>query len=271
MFTLATDAAPGRPNEDAVVVTADLAIVVDGAGVPHGGCHHGVTWYSQTLAAQTLAALTGHPDLPLAEGLSTALQAVADLHADTCDLASPTTPCAAIGILRIGPDRIDTLALSDVTVVVDGPDGPQITCDLGIERLAGTEPDTLAGLRIGSAEHQHALAELVARQTATRNRPNGWWVAASDPTAAHHADTNTYPRHGTHRVGIYSDGATRPVDQMNLYDWPAWLDQTEKLGPTALIHHIRTIENDDPHGLRHPRTKNHDDATLAFGTLPDTH
>lgn len=62
MFTLATDAAPGRPNEDFVVATTDLAIVVDGAGIPHGGCLHGVAWYSRHLATLTLAALTERPE-----------------------------------------------------------------------------------------------------------------------------------------------------------------------------------------------------------------
>lgn len=97
MFSLSTDAAPGRPNEDFVVATPELATVVDGAGVPLGGCHHGVAWYAQQLGARTLAALTGRPDLPLTEGLYEALAAVAASHANTCDLTDPGTPCTAVG------------------------------------------------------------------------------------------------------------------------------------------------------------------------------
>lgn len=54
MFALATDAAPGRPNEDFVIATPDIAIVVDGAGIPFGGCHHGVSWYARQLGTHTL-------------------------------------------------------------------------------------------------------------------------------------------------------------------------------------------------------------------------
>lgn len=263
MFSLTTDAAPGRPNEDFVVATPDLTIVVDGAGVPMGGCHHGVAWYAQQLGARTLAALTGRPDLPLSDGLYEGLAAVAASHADTCDLSDPGTPCAAVGILRIGDESVDTLALSDVTVVVETPAGPQVTCDLRIEEISGTEPTAVAGLLFNTPEHKAAIAALVANQTRTRNRSDGWWVAASDPEAARHSVVNSYPRQGVRRMMISSDGATRPVDQMELYSWAEYLDLLDKLGPAGLIAHVREIETADPDGARHPRTKRHDDATLA--------
>ncbi|GAA0948733.1 protein phosphatase 2C domain-containing protein [Kribbella koreensis] len=263
MFSLSTDAAPGRPNEDFVVVTPDLAIVVDGAGVPMGGCHHGVAWYAQQLGARTLAALAGRPDLPLMEGLHEALVAVATSHADTCDLTDPGTPCAAVGILRIGPETVDTLALSDVTVVVENGDGPQVTCDLRIEEISGTEPDAVAGLLFNTPEHKAALTALVSNQTRTRNRADGWWVAAAEPEAARHAVVNTYARGDIRRLAIFSDGATRPADQMGLYTWSEYLDLLDNVGAAGLIAHVREIEIADPDGARYPRTKRHDDATLA--------
>jgi hypothetical protein len=57
VISIATDAAPGSPNEDFVIASPDIAIVVDGAGVPFGGCHHGVAWYAQQIGIRTLAAL----------------------------------------------------------------------------------------------------------------------------------------------------------------------------------------------------------------------
>src|SRR3712207_5751830 len=116
MFSITTDGAPGRPNEDAVAASPDIAVVVDGAGVPFGGCIHGVPWYAQQLAGQTLAALVRQPDVSLRDGLGEGIAAVAALHADTCDPTSPNTPCAAVGILRLGDGLVEALALSDVTV-----------------------------------------------------------------------------------------------------------------------------------------------------------
>ncbi|MEU5724678.1 hypothetical protein ABZ783_23015 [Micromonospora sp. NPDC047738] len=263
MFSLATDAAPGRPNEDFVIASADLAVVVDGAGIPFGGCHHGVAWYARQLGVRTMAALVASPDVPVVDGLAEGIAAVAALHADTCDLTNPGTPCAAVGILRVGRERVDALALSDVSVVVDLDTGPEVTCDLSIEEISGTEPDAVAGMRFGTPEHANALAALVARQTATRNRPDGWWVAAADPTAAQYARTASYPADAMRRAVAFSDGATRPVDQMEIYGWPEYLDLLDKVGPAGLIAHVRSIESDDPHGDRYPRTKRHDDASLA--------
>lgn len=264
MFTIATHGAPGRPNEDYVVATPELAVVVDGAGIPFGGCSHGVAWYARQLATHTAAAVLAAADTPLRDGLAAGITAVAALHAGTCDLTSASTPCAAVGILRLRDDVVDTLALSDVTVVVETAEGiPHITCDLAIEELAGTEPDTLRNLEIGSPDHAAALRSLVERQTKTRNRDDGWWVAAADPAAAHHAVINTYPRAAVRRAAVLSDGATRPVDQMDLYKWPDYLDLLDELGPVALIEHVRQIEREDPDGVVHARTKIHDDATVA--------
>jgi hypothetical protein len=267
VFHVASDDSRARPNEDFVVATPQLAVVVDGAGIPFGGCSHGVAWYSRQLAAQTVAALLAAPEIALTEGLARGIRSVAEMHADTCDLSSDTTPCAAVGILRIGTDTVDTLALSDCVVVVETSAGPQITCDLGIEELAGTEPAALVGLTIGSPEHKAALSRLVDRQTATRNRDDGWWVAASDPQAAYHSLSHSYPRADVRRAVAFSDGATRPVDQMNLYTWPEYLDLLDNLGPAGLIEHVRSIERSDPDGLLHPRTKTHDDATVAQASM----
>ncbi len=268
MFSLATDAAPGRPNEDFVIASTDLAVVVDGAGIPFGGCHHGVAWYARQLGARTLAVLVASPDMPLTEGLAAGITDVAALHQDTCDLTHPGTPCAAVGILRIGPETVDTLALSDVSIVVDLDSGPAITCDLSIEEISGTEPDAVAGLQFGTAAHTSALEALVSRQTSTRNRPNGWWVAAATPDAARYAHTASYPRSAVLRACAFTDGATRPVDQMSIYEWPTYLDLLDKLGPAGLIAHVRSIEVGDPDGKQYPRTKRHDDASVAQYAAP---
>ncbi|MFG1609279.1 hypothetical protein [Actinoplanes sp. NPDC049265] len=269
MFALATDAAPGRPNEDFVVATPDIAVVVDGAGIPFGGCHHGVSWYSQQLGARTLAALIREPHSSLTDGLAAGIEAVADLHRDECDLTDPGTPCAAIGILRVGDKYVETLALSDVSVVVDLETGLEVTCDLSIEEISGTEPDAVRGLRFGAADHTAALAALVANQTATRNRPGGWWVAAAMPEAAQHARVARFPRVSLRRAAVLTDGASRPVDQMHCYTWTDFLDLLDKLGPSGLINHVRRIELNDPEGDRYPRTKRHDDATVAQYGFPN--
>jgi hypothetical protein len=269
LFAIATDSAPGRPNEDFVIATPSIAVVVDGAGIAYGGCHHGIAWFSRQLASRTLTTLLDSPDVPLTDALAAGIEAVANQHRHTCDLTDPGTPCAAVGILRVGPQNVDMLSLSDVTVVTETTDGPVTTCDLAIEEISGTEPTAVMGLTFGMPEHDAALAQLVERQTASRNRVGGWWVAAADPEAAYHAQTMSVPasaRSGC--AAVLSDGATRPVDQMAIYGWPEYLELLSKLGPDGLIAHVRGIESSDPDGARYPRTKRHDDASVAvIGTV----
>jgi hypothetical protein len=50
---------------------------------------------------------------------------------------------------------------------------------------------------------------------------------------------------------------------MRCLEWTAYLDLLDKLGPAGLIEHVRAIEIADPDGHRYPRTKRHDDATVA--------
>ena len=268
MFNVATRPSP-RPdgrNEDFALVTNDFAIVVDGAGVPPGlelGCSHGTTWYAENLGAQMAAALVGRADLSLTDALATAITAVNALHVDTCDLSHEGTPSAAVGVVRWRPDEVDVLSLADVSVVLETAEELHVYCDLSIEQNCPPEPVALSGLRLGSPEHAVALAGLVEEQRAMRNREGGFWVAATLPAAAEHAVTATLPRAGIRRGAVLSDGATRPVDQMHIYEWAPYLDLLDKLGPVGLIQHVREIENGDPAGSRYARTKQHDDATVV--------
>lgn len=210
MFSLATQPVPGRPNEDFVLATADLAVVVDGSGTPSGGCSHGVPWYSRQLAAHILAALAAEPDLPLADGLARGIHAVARLHIYACDLSVPGSPGAAVGILRIGTDTVDTLALSDAVVVVDTDAGPQVTHDLPVEGGPGGSP------------------------------------AASDPRVAYRARTNSYPRSFARRAAALSSGAARPVVPLRLHSWPDYLDLLDRVGPAGAVAHARSVETGEP-------------------------
>ena len=265
---VAADSAPGRPIEDCVLASPTTIVVVDGAGSPSADdCVHGVAWYAHQLAAQTTAALLLDERTPPAHALAQALTRVAGLHSITCDLRSPGAPSAAVGILRIGPDTVETLALGDVSIVVDTGGDPQVTRDLRVEALSGTEQDVLAGLKIGTPEHAAALALLAQRRDAIRNRPHGWWAAASDPQAAQHAVTDSYRCADVRLAAAFTAGAARPVDRMRLSTWREHLDLAVRLGPAGLIARVRAIEAADPDGVTHPRATRHDDATVAFTTL----
>jgi hypothetical protein len=260
---LACVPAPGRVGEDHGVLGPDVAVVVDGVGLPAGGCRHGVAWYARQLATATLAAVA---DGDLADGLAVAIDSVAARHPE-CDLADPATPSAAVGVVRLTPDRVEALSLADVTIAVDLGDGVRTVVDRHAEARAGLVGAGLAGHALGTPAHAAAVAGLVAERATACNRPDGFWVAAADPEAAYRATTVTLERAGVRRVAVCSDGASWPADE-GVWSWREYLDLLTARGPAGLVNAVRDLENDDPDGLVHPRLKRHDDATVAFFRMP---
>src|SRR6266496_6610245 len=80
---------PDKPNEDGLVVTADMLAVLDGATVrTDTGCIHGVAWFVGSLAGS----LARNKELAPAETLAEAITETAAAHGETCDLKHPATP-----------------------------------------------------------------------------------------------------------------------------------------------------------------------------------
>lgn len=262
---LACVPAPGRTDEgceDHGALGPSAMVVVDGVGLPAGGCRHGVAWYARQLASATLAAVAA-ADVPLADGLASAIRTVAARHRD-CDLAHPDTPSAAVGVLRIGAGGVDLLSLADVAIAVDlGADGAHVVVDRHAEARAGLAGAGLAGHRIGTAAHAAAVAGLLAERETACNRPGGFWVAAADPDVARRATTATLPGAGLRRAVVCTDGASWPVDS-GVWNWPDTFALLDSRGPYGLVAAVRELEAADPDGVRHPRVKRHDDATVAY-------
>jgi hypothetical protein len=236
-----------------------VAVVVDGVGLPSGGCEHGVAWYARNLAHATLAAVADRT-VPLADGLAAAIAEVAARHPG-CDLAHPHTPSAAVGVLRLGDDHAEALSLADVTVALDLGDHVRRVVDRHTEDRAGLVGAGLAGHRIGTPAHAAAVAGLLTERATACNRPDGFWVAAADPEVAHRATAVVVP--GVRRAAVCSDGASWPADE-GVWTWTEYLDLLAATGPAGVVAAVRDLEHADPDGVVHPRLKRHDDATVAF-------
>ncbi|MEV7011939.1 protein phosphatase 2C domain-containing protein [Streptosporangium sp. NPDC051022] len=255
---------PERPNEDWIAASPTAVIVLDGVTAPlvaEPGCHHTVTWFTQNLGGRLLMLLNENKDM--ATALGDAIDQVADLHRDTCNLATPGVPAAAVAMLRTNGDVLDYLVLADTAIVVDGANGLCVICDTRVEQAA---PEATARTReeaIGTPEHRAAVAQMSVEQLRWRNVPGGYWVAAADRKAADNAYTGKIAVSDVQRIAIFTDGASRAVDTFGEMDWKTCLDYLQEHGPRGLIRHVRQIEADDPEGKKWPRFKKSDDATVA--------
>jgi hypothetical protein len=162
----------GWPNEDFAAVAPGAAVLLDGATTfPKGadtGCVHGVAWYARTLGATLLMGMTAEPDVPLAQSLALAIGDVRDQHADTCDLAHPSTPGATVTAVRSGPDGIDYLALSDSSIAADyGDQRPPVIITDG-HRAARASADDARHATTGTLPRAGLRAVTLLSDGATR-------------------------------------------------------------------------------------------------------
>jgi hypothetical protein len=258
-------------NEDWAGVAPGLAVVLDGLSAPDGtgtGCHHGTPWFVGQLGPRLLT-LASDPTRALADALAAAIRQVADLHPG-CDLSHPGTPSATVLLLRALGERADYLVLADAVLLLDTLDGLRVVSDDRVTRLATTERAAASTPPTGSARHLRRRAQLTTALRRARNRPGGYWVAATDPQAATQAITGSLARKNLHRAVLLSDGASRLVDVFGLATWTELLALLDESGPAELLRRVRAAEAADPEGRRWPRTKSSDDATAIYLILDDT-
>lgn len=241
-ITLRSDPAVPGADEDAAGMLGEVAVVLDGAGLPprfRAGCHHSVAWYSHTLAARLLLAAQDRA-LTLAGALARAIDEVRALHERECDLAAGSPSATVVAVRRDG-DELEHLVLCDSSLLLEREDG-------SVSRITD--------LRVDEVVRRERSAEAIE---ARRNAPGGFWVARHEPEAADQALLDRAPLADLTAVHLVSDGITRAVDLLGLHR-DASLARALSEDPGAVLAGIRRAEEALP-PERRPR-KRHDDATV---------
>jgi hypothetical protein len=261
---------PAVPNEDAYATSLRAVAVVDGTTSPPGmgtGCLHGTAWFARSLAADLAAVASAVPERSLQTVLEHSLAQIASRHSTTCDLTTPGSPSAAVGVLRERADQVDYLVLSDVTILIQTGLGARTITDDRCSALLGALPGLVMSLPGGSPERERQLARLVATQRELRNVPGGYWLAGAVPEAARRAITGSADRHEILGAALLTDGAARLVDLFGTASWTSAVDTLRRRGPRAWIEQTRCLEAKDPDMTCWPRLKPSDDATVAVVTF----
>jgi hypothetical protein len=249
--------AGGAGNEDYVVTTPEVVVVLDGVSTwytPDSGCRHGTRWYVRRLGHACAELAAAAPETALGTILGEAIATVAASHVDTCDLGHPWSPAAAVAILRTSPSTVEQVVLGDCAVVLDVDGQLDVTID---GRLSELDRRARAG-GPDSPLHQHLMTGF----SGLRNRPDGYWIASTDPAAGAHACTRVTSIERVRRACLLTDGAWALVGG---YDatWPQLMGLAADGGPHAVLAEVRRREHLDPLCRRWPRSKRHDDATVA--------
>ncbi|MEV1286636.1 hypothetical protein [Micromonospora sp. NPDC049679] len=271
-----SEPAPGHAeNEDHAFHAGPIVAVLDGVTVLPGtdtGCVHGPAWYVRRLGSRLTEVAEESPTAPLADSLAEAIRRVRGDHGDRCDLDNPATPAATVCLVRDTGQTLDYLILSDSTLVTERAGQVQIFTDTRFHKVvAELRRDAVTeDYAIGSSEQAARMRQTVTRKHEFTNQPDGYWVAAADPDAAHQAVIGSLPLTGKTRVrraALLTDGASCAVDDYAFMDWAELLELVTEQGPEELIRRVRLAEDADRDGYAQPRFKRHDDATVALCTF----
>ncbi|MEK8141615.1 integrase [Streptomyces sp. M10(2022)] len=212
------------------------------------GCVHGTPWFVRQLGT-TLINLIGDAEVSLQEALRAAIAEVNDLHRGSCDLDQEAVPASTVVMIRERGDVLDYLVLSDNVLVLDlGNDGIRTIVDKRVEEVAADEMRAALQGPTGTPEHAARVSRLVTVQRRLRNRPGGYWVAATDPSAADEAITGSVQLARVQQAALLTDGASRLVDSFGALTWHDLLTLLRTAGPAALIARTREAELADPVG-----------------------
>ncbi|OEJ22519.1 UTRA domain-containing protein [Streptomyces subrutilus] len=268
--SMASTQGVGTANEDTVHVSPTGVVVLDGLSAPKDlpmGCIHGTPWFVRQLGTCLINLIGDHAVL-LREALRSAISEVNDLHRDTCALDQEAVPASTVVMIRERGNVLDYLVLSDNVLVLDlGDEGIRTITDKRVEEVAGEEMEAALQGPTGTPEHAARVSALVTVQRHLRNRPGGYWVAATDPAAADEAITGSVDLAQVRQAALLTDGASRLVDSFGALSWEQLLDLLRVEGPAALIARTREVELADPAGERWPRFKRSDDATAAYARI----
>jgi len=250
----ATRPAPGTVNDDTFLTGPRFAAVLDGCTDPGrpSGCEHDVPWLVAHLSGHLAAQLAMAEGTSLPDVLERAIELTREDHPN-CDLSNPDSPSSTVTIIRETDEHLDYLVLADSPLLLEHTDGR-------VTHLVDDQVEHLPSYTFDAVAHW-------------RNRPGGFWVASTDPDAAHHGVTGQLPRDDVRRALLMTDGVSRLVDR---YEW-AWdhlVTVAAKSGPTALIEAVHTQDSlvGDPTGpWPDPLPgKRFDDATAVLCHIADT-
>jgi hypothetical protein len=122
-------------------------------------------------------------------------------------------------------------------------------------REVGRRTDVVRNL----PDHRRLIRQLQDEQAIRRNREEGFWIAEADPRAAHHAIVATVT---SPWAVLATDGAYQPLQYLGLDDWRR-LSRCPGSGLADALRKCHEWERSDMDGMRQPRSKGHDDKTIA--------
>ncbi|WP_280195767.1 PP2C family serine/threonine-protein phosphatase [Nocardia farcinica] len=255
-----TAALPAATDEDRALIYANGVVVLDGA-TSHDPAVPPASEYVNVLGVELSARLGTSTD-PV-NALSEAIGATtAEL-----DLEPGASPSSTVAMVHVEGETVTVALLGDSTVVVGIADGTYtVETDDRLNQLhipeAAEYRNRLAGGSGYDQTHRDLLRELQRQQRERRNISGGYWIAEAVPDAARHAPVLRYDRDRIDWLILATDGARDTLEALGVHG-----PRSPHCPPTACETCSNAAAPGKPTTIptagRWPRSKRHDDKTLA--------
>lgn len=252
--------AGGQANADRVFVTEHAVILLDGATAFEPVDLDPAT-YAETLGQQIADHLDDRREI--AAAVAEAIRATVD----TLHLDNEASPSSTVTILRTRGNQADLYVLGDSPIYYGTGTTVNRLTDPRLADLPLSERGQYkAALQAGAGyddNHRATLAALQRSQRRYRNAPGGYWIAETNPDAAFEGVSVTLPADRVHWAVLATDGATDPIEHHQQPSWSEIAHYDDRALSELLDHLHRWEDNTDPAGQLLPRSKRHDDKTVA--------
>lgn len=247
------------PGQDRCFIADGLVVVLDGASAYDPSVSPEAGEYVDTLGPALVNQITRRPGIDLRDALASAISYAADKFA----LVPGRGPSSTVSIVRCGPKIVEVLVLGDSPVLVEA-DGSQREI-FRQECMKEVAPELRERYRRRLLEgygfddtHRNIMKQIQQEEAGFRNQPDGFWIAEASPGAASRALYRSLASSEVLRCIVFTDGAMPLIDSR-------FADKEQILAELRALH--RWEEEVDPHGSLRPRSKRHDDKTIALLSL----
>jgi hypothetical protein len=252
------------PGQDRCFTADGLVVVLDGASAYDPSVSPDATDYVDTLGPTLIDRITGHRSANLRDSLADAIR----YTARKLSLVPGKCPSSTVSVVRWDRDAVDVLVLGDSPVTVQYIDGRRETLvqhpmDHIAPNLRQCYRERLAAGYGYDAGHRSLLQEIQRREAPLRNVPEGYWIAEAEPLAADAASRLSIRSSSVSACVLESDGIAHLALALGL-------DAMDLIGRSShelerCLAKLQAWESDrDPNGAYAPRSKVHDDKTIAI-------
>ena len=252
-----------KEPEDLVSNSFDYYWVLDGATPPKGN-HESTVEYVRCLS-ETMTTLAKTADSPKA----LLKDAIASMPSSFS--LGDYTPYSTAVVIRVLENKIQYAVLSDSTLSISVNDKITQIIDDRLKKIAVEERTLVQQLRASgvneeSEEYLIARKKLIDKESESKNKEGGYWVASLNPEAADHAICGeiTYNEDDSVIIAAATDGLCRLFTHFNSYSNLAEIAQRVWEDGTSLVFdELRTLEK-DPANFRKPISSTNDDASFLI-------